>query len=345
MAGLNPETGKKLRPGQTLGDGYGSITDNLRLGGVYGGGLYSPEMAAAWTSQRAALQTSYTSTLAALAGQRKNLQAKFKMDRAGINAQTVTNAVAAEGQAVERGVLGGSADVKNRIAVKSAGAAAIEAARLEKTQSIADNRQQEIQATYNMALGLAEIEGAQAAARATATANDLANGDIQVTGNLAKADIVKNGIFSDVVEQLGRTQVGVAAYKFGSQSPGVEFDCSGFTSWVMQQATGTALPHNAEQQFQQLTDNKTDRLQRTELQAGDLVFFNFGRLAPGTADHVAIYLGNGWMMDASSSNNSIVIRAIPWDSMLGGGRVTTGLLPKWGAVSTGFTANPYTGLT
>lgn len=340
-----PDPNRKVSPKKLpSGDGYRSFTSGLGAG-VYGGGLYTPEMAAAWATQRAGMQSSYTATLAALAGQRKNIQARFRMDRAGIKADTITKAVAAEAQAVERGVLGGSADVKNRIAVKSAGAAALEAARLEKTQSISDNRQQQIQATYSLALGLAGIEGQEAAARATATVNELANGDVQVTGSLARADIVKNGVFGDIVEQIGRTQVGVAAYKFGSKNPGTSFDCSGFTSWVMEQATGVVLPHNAQQQFLQLTDNKKNRLDRGELKAGDLLFFNFGRLAAGTADHVAIYLGNGWMMDASSSNNSIVVRAIPWESLLGGGRVANGVLPKWGGKNSTFTTNPFSGRT
>lgn len=320
-------------------DGYKSpFTDKSR---IYGGGLPSADMVAAWTNQRAGLQYSYKSSLAALAGQRKNIQSRFRLDQAAIEAQTVTQAVAAEGQAVERGVLGGSADVKNRIAVKAAGAAQLEAARMEKQQAIADTRQREIQARYELASGLATISTQEAVARSQATINEMANGNIEVMGALQKKDIVRNGVKGDIVEQIGRTQIGRAAYVFGSKNPGASFDCSGFTSWVYEQATGKTLAHNAQQQYMDLTDNRKKVITRNNLQPGDLLFFNFGRLAPGVADHVAIYLGNGMMMDASSSNNAIVTRAVPWNAgFLAGGRVSWNLLDKWYPTGTGFTPSP-----
>jgi hypothetical protein len=86
--------------------------------------------------------------------------------------------------------------------------------------------------------------------------------------------------------QVGRTQIGVP-YGWASAAAGRAFDCSGFTSWVASKL-GRILPHSAEAQDATLTN-----VSREHLQPGDLLFFSYGRLGSGVADHVEMFGGNG----------------------------------------------------
>jgi cell wall-associated NlpC family hydrolase len=74
-------------------------------------------------------------------------------------------------------------------------------------------------------------------------------------------------------------------YKRGGNSFETGFDCSGFVKALFEQNMGLALPRKAEQQAA-----ATQKIERTDLQPGDLVFFNTMRR---TFSHVGIYVGNG----------------------------------------------------
>lgn len=302
---------------------------------TYPGGYYGPEMAAAFTSKLAALRQSYESNLASYAGQRKNIKAGFRQQVAGIRGQEVSSMVQAEGRAVERGVLGGSADVKNRIGIRSQTTADLEAARLAKQQDILDTYQKAAQATTDYYLGQSDVEIQRTSAMAAATANALANNAIDTTGrNATFKSIPRNGDFGDVVLGIGNTQVNKAAYIFNTQNPGVSFDCSGFTSWVYETATGIALPHSARAQ---MSDPRLTPVSASGLKPGDLVFFwypNTRGIPSGEASHVGIFIGldengNQMVMDASQSGNTIVRRVMDAAHLIGARRVPWALLPRW----------------
>ena len=74
-------------------------------------------------------------------------------------------------------------------------------------------------------------------------------------------------------------------YRRGGSSFDTGFDCSGFVRAIYEQTAGLLLPRRAEQQAA-----ATERIERSELQPGDLVFFNTMRRA---FSHVGIYVGNG----------------------------------------------------
>lgn len=74
-------------------------------------------------------------------------------------------------------------------------------------------------------------------------------------------------------------------YKLGGSSAETGFDCSGFVHAMYAQTLGLLLPRRAEQQAA-----ATQTIDKTELQPGDLVFFNTMRRA---FSHVGIYVGNG----------------------------------------------------
>ncbi|MBI5511483.1 MAG: C40 family peptidase [Deltaproteobacteria bacterium] len=71
-------------------------------------------------------------------------------------------------------------------------------------------------------------------------------------------------------------------------------DCSGFTRQVFREAFSVELPRNSREQF--ATGAKVERPQ---LKAGDLVFFD--TMDRGTVTHVGVYLGDGMFAHASSS--------------------------------------------
>ena len=73
-------------------------------------------------------------------------------------------------------------------------------------------------------------------------------------------------------------------YKRGGNNAETGFDCSGFVRAIYQQSVGLLLPRRAEEQAA-----ATQRIEKNELQPGDLVFFNTLRRA---FSHVGIYVGN-----------------------------------------------------
>lgn len=74
-------------------------------------------------------------------------------------------------------------------------------------------------------------------------------------------------------------------YRRGGSSPDTGFDCSGFVQAMYQSTVGLVLPRRADEQAA-----ATESIDRTDLQPGDLVFFNTLRRA---FSHVGIYIGDG----------------------------------------------------
>lgn len=85
-------------------------------------------------------------------------------------------------------------------------------------------------------------------------------------------------------------------YVFGGTTPS-GFDCSGFTGWVYKKF-GKSLPRTAAAQY-----DATTRVDRDQLQKGDLVFFS-NTYKPGIS-HVGIYIGDNKMIDASGDHVQI----------------------------------------
>lgn len=79
-------------------------------------------------------------------------------------------------------------------------------------------------------------------------------------------------------------------YRRGGNSADTGFDCSGFVRAVYQQTAGLLLPRRAAEQAA-----ATEKIAKSDLQPGDLVFFNTMRR---TFSHVGIYVGNGKFIHA-----------------------------------------------
>lgn len=95
---------------------------------------------------------------------------------------------------------------------------------------------------------------------------------------------------SAAYSQLGKP------YRYGAAGPNA-YDCSGLTMWAFARA-GISLPHSSEGQMGRGTP-----VSRSQLQPGDLVFFDGG-------GHVGIYVGNGNMIDANHTGGWVGVRPL-----------------------------------
>lgn len=81
-------------------------------------------------------------------------------------------------------------------------------------------------------------------------------------------------------------------YKYTGRSP-KGFDCSGFTSYVFDNAVGISLPHSSRDQARMGTS-----VEKSELRPGDIVYFNTNGSG---VSHVGIYIGDNKFMHASTN--------------------------------------------
>ncbi|WP_411877670.1 C40 family peptidase [Polaromonas sp. YR568] len=105
-------------------------------------------------------------------------------------------------------------------------------------------------------------------------------------GLLTRIDHVRQSVSNKASELVVNAMgfLGVP-YKRGGNSVETGFDCSGFVRAIYEQSVGLLLPRRAEQQAA-----ATQRIDKNDLQPGDLVFFNTMRRA---FSHVGIYVGDG----------------------------------------------------
>ena len=87
-------------------------------------------------------------------------------------------------------------------------------------------------------------------------------------------------------------------YVFGSEGPDT-YDCSGLTkaAWA---SVGVYLDHYTKDQW-----NEGKPVSRAELKPGDLVFY-----FPGSLHHVAIYIGDGWVVHAPHTGDHVRMATI-----------------------------------
>ena len=95
-------------------------------------------------------------------------------------------------------------------------------------------------------------------------------------------------------QQLGKP------YVWGAQGPN-SFDCSGLTYYVYKNAAGITLPRTSVEQSKYGTT-----VSKSNLKAGDLIFFDTSGPNDGGVSQVGIYVGHGQMIHASSSQKKIV---------------------------------------
>ncbi|WUS99231.1 NlpC/P60 family protein [Streptomyces sp. NBC_00708] len=100
------------------------------------------------------------------------------------------------------------------------------------------------------------------------------------------------------VRQIGKP------YVWGAEGPG-SFDCSGLTSQAWASA-GRVIPRTSQEQWRQLT-----RVPMSALRPGDLVIY-FPK-----ATHVALYIGNGLVVQAPRPGTSVKVSPVASNPVLG----------------------------
>ena len=81
----------------------------------------------------------------------------------------------------------------------------------------------------------------------------------------------------------------------GTTKKGV--DCSAFSQFLFSSVYGLSIPRTAREQY-----NLTSRISRTQLNEGDLIFFN----TRGGISHVGVYLQNNKFVHASTSGGVMI---------------------------------------
>ena len=95
-------------------------------------------------------------------------------------------------------------------------------------------------------------------------------------------------------------------YVWGATGPDT-FDCSGLILRAFQ-AAGIDLPRVSREQF-----DAGGHVPVRQAQAGDLLFYATDPTDPATIHHVALYMGDGQMVEAPYSGEAVRVRPVPWD--------------------------------
>ena len=104
-------------------------------------------------------------------------------------------------------------------------------------------------------------------------------------------------------------------YRFGGNSPTSGLDCSGLVMLVYSEVTGLILPRRSDEM-----SRVGGSIDKSELQPGDLVFFNTLRMP---FSHVGIFIGNGQFVHSPSSGSTVRVENMNlsyWQSRFNGAR-------------------------
>jgi hypothetical protein len=95
-------------------------------------------------------------------------------------------------------------------------------------------------------------------------------------------------------------------YLWGGTGPNT-YDCSGLMLRAFQ-AAGIDLPRVSRDQFR-----SGGHVPVRQAQAGDLLFYATDPRDPATIHHVALYMGDGQMVEAPYSGEAVRVRPVPWN--------------------------------
>jgi hypothetical protein len=128
-------------------------------------------------------------------------------------------------------------------------------------------------------------------------------------------DAVPESVIEEVIAHA-ETQLGVP-YVWGGTTPDVGFDCSGLLQWAFREA-GVSIPRVTHDQW-----NAGQRVEFDDLERGDLLFWRTDPTAPDYISHVAIYLGDGMMLEAPRTGLDVRVTEVRTDNYAGAVRVNT----------------------
>lgn len=123
-----------------------------------------------------------------------------------------------------------------------------------------------------------------------------------VSGNTQTATPTQGSTISDssIVNTALKYANNTIPYVWGGKTP-AGFDCSGFVSYVVQEAIGKSLPS-----YTVAMENYVTPKAVSDAQPGDLLFWG----GHGSTYHVAIYLGNGQFAAAPQPGENVKVQTI-----------------------------------
>ena len=138
---------------------------------------------------------------------------------------------------------------------------------------------------------------------------------LQDKGVIAQINQLKQNVGQQASELIMNAMgfLGVPYKRGGSSENG--FDCSGFVRSMYEQTVGLVLPRRAKEQAA-----VTDKIEKQELQPGDLVFFN---TLKQTFSHVGIYIGNNQFIHSPRQGGEVRVedmRQAYWEKRFNGAR-------------------------
>ncbi|SUA89059.1 C40 family peptidase [Pandoraea pulmonicola] len=175
--------------------------------------------------------------------------------------------------------------------------------------------------------------GPTAAARAAAAANQAASASasaststLNVATDAPQAAVEETRVqraqklLSNVTDKASDVVLGAlnyigVRYKYGGNTPDSGLDCSGFVRYVFQDTLNFMLPRRSEEMSQ-----VGERIAKTDLKPGDLVFFNTMRRS---FSHVGIYIGGDKFVHAPATGGKIRVedlRESYWSARYNGAR-------------------------
>ena len=149
-------------------------------------------------------------------------------------------------------------------------------------------------------------------------------------GLLNKLEQVGQNV-SNSASELVLTAMGFLGvpYRRGGNNAESGFDCSGFVKAMYQNTVGLVLPRRADQQAA-----ATSKIDKNDLQPGDLVFFNTMKHA---FSHVGIYVGEGKFIHSPKPGAQVRVEDMGqsyWQRRFDGARRVLRLAPAEPATAT-----------
>ena len=143
------------------------------------------------------------------------------------------------------------------------------------------------------------VEEAKEQAEAERAAEEAKAAEEAAAAAAAEAEAAQKSSKRQQVVDYALSFVG-GRYVWGGTDPHTGADCSGFTGYILRNAGGGAISRSS---AEQAGEGRT--VSAENMQPGDLLFYSKG----GGVNHVAMYIGNGQVVHASSSKTGIIVSA------------------------------------
>ena len=143
-----------------------------------------------------------------------------------------------------------------------------------------------------------DVEGYMSIKTGDASIEELESAEAAAASATQKIMETKSANKREEIANFAKSFVG-GRYIYGGTNPYIGADCSGFVKYILANAAGVGLPRTSSEQC----TRGTTVASADQLQPGDLIFYGSGR----SVSHVAMYIGDGKVVHASSSRTGIII--------------------------------------